>query len=352
MEVPDSMKPNPDSSPSPAPARPVVAAAEPAGPRRLVMRLALVLGSLLVAAVLAELVLTLFFQERFAFFEDERSLLYRYHATLGWFPIPNSHDRFMASRVINVVNNGEGFRAPELTPGEKPGIVFLGDSFVWGFDVEAPERFTEKLQAKHPDWNIFNLGVSGYGTDQEYLLLQQQIDRYKPKVVFLVFCVESDDDDNSTNARYGRYYKPYFTESGGQLQLHGVPVPRSERVFLAEHERLARSCVAQLFVRAWFRLTTPAVVHNPDPSLAIVAELQKYLRNKGAILCLGLTRSHPALEEFLRRAKIPFVDLSTTLRYAAFGAHWTPEGHSFVCDRIDELLIREKVWETASSPGK
>jgi len=344
MKAAIRMKPTSDSAagPEPTPAAPMIA--NPVGHRRWLMRLVVVMGSLLVASVLAELVLTFFFPDRFAVFEDERSLLYRYHPTLGWFPIPNSRDRFMASRAINVENNSAGFRAPEWTPGQKPGLLVLGDSFVWGFDVEAPERFTEKLQARHPDWNLFNLGVSGYGTDQEFLLLQQQFDRHQPKVVFLVFCVESDLDDNRTNLRYGRYYKPYFTEAGGRLVLQGVPVPRSERVFLAEHEQLARSCVVQLLAGAWFGVITPPVIHNPDPSAAIIDEMQKYVRSKGAVLCVGLTRSHPPLEEFLHRSEIPFVDLSTTLRYAAFGAHWTPEGHSFVCGLIDNFLGKQTLW--------
>jgi lysophospholipase L1-like esterase len=48
-------------------------------------------------------------------------------------------------------------------------IVFLGDSFVWGLDSEADERFTELLKAKLPDYKVL-VAVAGFGTDQEYLL--------------------------------------------------------------------------------------------------------------------------------------------------------------------------------------
>ena len=154
--------------------------------RRLVPKLGLLLVGLVIALVVAEVGLMLFFRSHFVTFEDERTLLYRYDRTLGWFPIANSKDRFLASRIITVENNSEGFRAPERTAGDKPGIIFLGDSFVWGYDVDAPERFTDKLQARHPEWNVFNFGVSGYGSDQEYLLLQQRFDAYRPRVVFLL----------------------------------------------------------------------------------------------------------------------------------------------------------------------
>jgi hypothetical protein len=43
-------------------------------------------------------------------------------------------------------------------------------------------------------------------------------------------------------------------------------------------------------------------------------------------------------ERFLQRANIPFADLTTDLRYPSFGNHWTPAGHYFVCDKIDQFL--------------
>jgi hypothetical protein len=318
------------------------------------MRAALVVLSVFIAAVLAELGLMVFFRDRFVTFDDERTLLYRYDRTLGWFPIPNSKDRFLASRVITVENNSEGFRAPERTPGKEPGIMFLGDSFVWGYDVDAPERFTEKLQAKHPEWNVFNCGVSGYGSDQEYLLLQQHFDGYQPRVVFLLYCTETDEDDNRSNIIHGQYYKPYFTIEQGRLELHGVPVPRSQRSFLAEHPKLARSYVIQLAIRAWFKLTAPKPLYNPDPTGAIIRDLQKYVLARGAVLVMGLTRSDPPLEESLRFLQIPYADLSTPLRYPEFGAHWTPEGHTFVCGKIEEFLLTGGFMQnnTKSKPAK
>jgi len=326
------MKPGPGSS------KKLRTAAGRSTLRSVGINLLLLAGSLALLAGLSELGLRLFFAERLRLIQDDRSLLYRYDQTLGWFPIPDSRKRFVASRPIAVINNREGFRAPEHTTNNQPGILFLGDSFVWGYDVEAAERFTDKLQAKHPEWNVYNLGVSGYGTDQEFLLLQLHYAAYKPRVVFLVYSTETDEDDNCTNARYGGYYKPYCTVAGNRLEIHGIPVPRSERVFLAEHTRLARSCLARLFARAWFKLAAPPVLHNPSPTAALIRNLQKYVNDQGAILVVGLTARNPPLEEYLRHCEIPFADLGTSLRYPSYGNHWTPEGHTFVCDKIDEFL--------------
>lgn len=173
----------------------------PAGPPvSCLLKPSALLLSLLVALALGEGILRVFFARDFWRMSDEKNLCYRYNATLGWFPIPNSTRTITASRTITVHNNSKGFRGPEHIISAKPGIMVLGDSFVWGYDVEEPERFTEKLQARHTEWAVYNLGVSGYGTDQEYLLLQKYFATYRPKVVLLVFCVENDRLDNSSNA--------------------------------------------------------------------------------------------------------------------------------------------------------
>jgi len=306
--------------------------------RPIVLNLTLSLAALLVTAVLAELGLRLFFRANLALLDDERNLLYRYDSYLGWFPIPSQGKNLLASRIFTVVHNREGFRDPDFKSHAENGIMFLGDSFVWGYDVDAPERFTDKLRQRHPEWTIYNLGVSGYGTDQEFLLLQKYFDSYKPRVVFLVFCVETDHDDNSSNFRYEGYYKPFCTASDTQLQLRGVPVPRSEKVFFAEHGLLSQSYLVRLVARGYYKLTAAAVVQNPDPTVSIIRAIQDYVKSKGAVFCMGLTRRDPIVEAVLKERQIPFVDLSTPLRFPQFGNHWTPEGHTFVCDRIEDFF--------------
>ncbi len=306
--------------------------------RPLLLNLGLVLAALLVAGGVAEVALRNFFRPQLALVDDERKLLYRYDSNLGWFPIPGSAKQLLASRVFAAAHNSRGFRDIEETVPRQNGVVFLGDSFVWGYDVDAAERFTDKFRARHPEWPVHNLGVSGYGTDQEFLLLQTWFDEFKPRVVFLVFCVETDHDDNWSNVRYEGYYKPYFTMGNGQLQLQGVPVPQSEKVFWAEHALLSHSYVARLLARGWFRLNHVPELKNPDPTAAILQCLNDFVRSKGAVLCVGLTRSDPPVQQVLERLKVPWVDLSTPLRYPQFGNHWTPEGHTFVCEKIEAFI--------------
>ena len=104
-------------------------------------------------------------------YEPGRALLFRHDAELGWAPVPNASATFTGTRTVTVRNNSLGLRNLEPGRAHKPTVIFVGDSFVWGYDVEANERFTELLRTELPAARIVNAGVPGYGTDQEYLLL-------------------------------------------------------------------------------------------------------------------------------------------------------------------------------------
>src|SRR5215470_14451543 len=140
-------------------------------------------------------------------YEPGRALLFHHDAGLGWAPIPNAAATFAGTRTVTVRNNTLGLRDVEPAGARKPTVLFLGDSFVWGYDVEANERFTELLRDKLPAARIVNAGVPGYGTDQEYLMLARIWSAVNPDVVVLMFCTGNDRLDNSANMRNGGYYK-------------------------------------------------------------------------------------------------------------------------------------------------
>lgn len=302
---------------------------------------------LVVAAVLAEISLRVFCRSSLNFVEDERSLAYRYDAELGWFPKSNSETVISASRSIIAKHNSDGFRDREFVASTNPAILFLGDSFVWGYDVEAPERFTDKLQAKHPEWTIYNCGVSGYGTDQEYLLLQKTFDRFKPRVVFLMYCSRNDYMENGRSFVYG-YYKPYFTAAadGSRLAVQGVPVPRGERFFWSEHKYFRRLYLARVFIKVYYKVVGPTPVQlnvingfNQNPTVLLLLAMNEYVRSKGAMFVIGVTDTNPNVEAFLKANNITYVDVTTRSLYPTFGEHWTPEGHTAVCDKVEQKLL-------------
>lgn len=304
-------------------------------------RTILILLSLTLGFVVTEIGMRFLFNDILQYTQDERNLTYRYDKELGWFPIKNSHKSYKGSRSIDVKHNRRGFRDIEHVVTGKPKILFLGDSFLWGYDVEQNERFTEKLSEKIKGWSIYNLGVSGYGTDQELLLLKMQYDYYRPNIVFLLFCNDNDEFDNTHNVVYGGYYKPYFTISMGSLVLNGVPVPQSENFFLANHKLLARLYWFRLFARSYFKIKSPRPLELDNPTPAIILSINEMVKAEGAKLVVGSTGSDPYLAEFLDSWQIGYIDLNNPYRYSSHGFHWTPAGHSFVSEKIYNFLNQE-----------
>ena len=308
--------------------------------------------SLLISLGATETGLRLFKEDSLKIRKDERNLTYRYDENLGWFPIENSKKSFKGSRYITVEHNSRGFRDSEHIIDSGPSIMFLGDSLLWGYDVEKPERFTEKLHEKLPEWSIYNLGVSGYGTDQEYLLLRQQFGYYKPSIVFLVFCTDNDQIGNTRNEIYRGYYKPYFTADGDSLTLKGVPVPKSKNYFYVRHDTLSKSYLFRLIVKVYFKVTAPPRVSPDDPTYAIINNIHSYVASKGSRFMVGLQTRNLELENFLNDHKIPYVDLGNPYRYPSHGQHWTPEGHAVVSSRIYEFLMNGGYLQTMGGPGQ
>ncbi len=82
-------------------------------------------------------------------------------------------------------------------------VVLLGDSFVAGDPVKleysTPSRLSYYLQQHHISNEVVNLGVGGYGPDQEFKLFSQYINAgNRPKVVIWCFYVNDVFDNYNT----------------------------------------------------------------------------------------------------------------------------------------------------------
>lgn len=153
---------------------------------------------------------------------------YAYDPLLGWRNIP---DWKATTGGKKLTINSKGLRDKEYSYDKKPGtkrVLVLGDSFAWGYGVADDEIFTEVLErmiAAHgdtPPVEVINTGVSGWGTDQQYLYLISEGYKYSPGLVLLAFYIENDPVNNSSSRQYG-LYKPLFASE--KLNLMNVPVP-------------------------------------------------------------------------------------------------------------------------------
>jgi hypothetical protein len=274
---------------------------------------------------------------------SETSLAYDFDAELGWAPLPDSEGKIVSFRTTRYKHNSLGLRDEEFSLDAKPAIMFLGDSFVWGLDSEADERFTDLLKPRIADYKILAAGVSGYGTDQEYLLLQRLWPKVKPAVVVLIFCAQNDRQDNMRSLYYFHYYKPYFaTQPDGSIKLMGQPVPRSHLMYFRDNWLVRNLWLARLTTNVYMRLRYPNVT-VPDPSEKLIAKIRDFVEGNGGRFMVGIQYRDDALARYLETNRIPFVKLEGAAYISEFkenvwGPHWTPEGQKDVAERIYDML--------------
>ncbi len=271
--------------------------------------------------------------------------VYRYDRDLGWAPVPNASAEFTGSRTVSVKNNSIGLRDIEHDRGGRPRILFIGDSFTWGFDVETRDRFTEILRQKLPQATIVNAGVPGYGTDQEYLLLEKIWDAVKPDIVVLIYCSDNDRADNSTNMRYDGYYKPYLAQApDGRWAFRGQPVPKSRRVYFVDNWLVRNLWLARVAVSAWVQVAVPRI-YVPDPTERLVAMMRDLVVARGARFLVGVQSAEHdrRISPFLDAQGIPNTSFDGAESFADFGWHWTPKGQAYVADTLLALFARNAV---------
>jgi hypothetical protein len=210
--------------------------------RRPLAALALLLASLLLTVAVGEVGLRAAGYTALHAVYSKPELFWRHDDLLGWSLEPNARGRYTGPRPYpiefdsEIETNSLGLRGPELGPRE-PGerrILFLGDSFTAGFEVEQPETFTALLELRlarrlPAPVRVINAAVRGYGTDQSYLWFRERGRALRPDLVVAVFSA-NDFEDNVTLHRPRRPFgKPAFAlRANGALELVGVPVPRYE----------------------------------------------------------------------------------------------------------------------------
>ena len=154
----------------------------------------------------------------------------QFDSELGWSPIPSRHIR---NEWGVISSNSFGFRSKEMDP-KKKHIVLLGDSVTWGYGVGDEETVSYFLEERLKDLNyqVDNLGVSGYGLDQYYLYLKRHIAQI-PNVekVILIICTYTDIYDTQNNTSYGKR-KPLF-----HYGLSGLEMP---------HGRIHKFCLRNM----------------------------------------------------------------------------------------------------------
>ena len=112
-----------------------------------------------------------------------------------WHTDPDGHWKF--------ITNSQGYRSNQDFKMEKPPGVFrviaLGNSTTEGFEVRQnytyPAVLERYLRKNGVNAEVFNTGVSGFGTAEELIYLENEGIKYRPDAVVLGF-FGNDYDDN------------------------------------------------------------------------------------------------------------------------------------------------------------
>ena len=324
--------------------------------RDLVLGGLLALAGLGATAVAAELILTIrplpaVEAHRRGPVRGEAARFYRHDPELGWAGRPGARGPLGGWEFESeVVLNARGFRDAEVPATKPPAthrVVVLGDSITWGLGVDRGERYPDLLAARLASRGlaveVVNLGVTGYGTDQEYLLFRREGRRYCADLV-LLGAYENDARENAA-AVQGRYPKPYFRRApGGGLVLENVPVPRIEGWD-------ARAPAPPAGLRAWLPADPPEAV---ELTAALIRGLADEVARAGArfavVVLPDLYYSAVTMSAATRSGVEQVLDLTPAFRgraragerlfYGLDGAHWTPPAHAMAAADIAAFVAR------------
>lgn len=232
-------------------------------PRLVTFNILLILGGLLAALGLAEMVTRLLiFHSLVLPKQRHHSELWQAHESRGWSVIPNEA-AFMQTLDYAVLTktNSRGLNDEEHAY-EKPAgvyrILLVGDSFMFGREVPRYAALPALLRtafAPRRAVEVINLSAVGYGTVQEYLYLQEEGFKYSPDLVLLAMFPYNDLVDNSRELNgllwgedaFLTWGRPYARWNAAESRLI-IETPDSERVT----EKFALDCrQRQVADRQW-----------------------------------------------------------------------------------------------------
>ena len=191
---------------------------------------------------------------------QENILPTRYDPLLGWFNKQNyKNTGVLCEKKYTRTTNTQGFRDTKnysiTKKNGKKRIIVLGDSFIFGENQDDNELYTTSLQnIVGNNFEVLNFGVSGYGPDQEFLLLNKEL-KYQPDIVIVAFF--QNDWHNMlwklVSTESGRGFKPAFriSRNGSIILTDCCPVPTIQSKKKTVHSFLEQFHTYIFFRERW-----------------------------------------------------------------------------------------------------
>jgi hypothetical protein len=215
---------------------------------------------------------------------DENSFA-RFDPELGWSYIPNKSSIHNTEYTITPVYFEEnGIRAPYPDfkfDYSKPSILFIGCSFTMGHGLSYEESFVGKFSAlEGMQYQVVNLGVQGYGSDQALLALKKYLSKFNTKIVVYTFI----EDHIIRNGNYDRrMLNPNARFLGTKPQF---ALSRNNEIYLSRKPLFYKDYInSYLFDFIKIRVGSLLGQFPPYPeelTKALIQEMNKYSNEHGA----------------------------------------------------------------------
>ncbi|BBM81678.1 SGNH/GDSL hydrolase family protein [Candidatus Uabimicrobium amorphum] len=163
--------------------------------------------------------------------------IFEYHSKIGYRFIPEVKARIIHESGGYLVQvNKSGFRCNHDFFKQKKSpyrALLFGDSYTAGNGVSNLNRYGDVLEKQIPQLEVFNFGLPGTGTDQQYIAYKEYAKDIDHDILILGVLVENI---RRVNAHYRRFVnfenkvqyraKPYFEIVNEQLVLKNQPVSK------------------------------------------------------------------------------------------------------------------------------
>ena len=178
--------------------------------------------------------------------------LYQYHPVVGYTKMPSMRFRLrFADGAFRYRTNAAGFRGNGEFETKKPPatrrVLVYGDSFTEGGCVPDGVRYSDRLEQAMDGVEFYNFGISGTGTDQQYLIHREIGSTYEHDLVIIGVWMENIRRNVSRSRIHGDQDgnhiltpKPYFEIVDDDLVLRNQPVPRPVPLEAAADDDLDR----------------------------------------------------------------------------------------------------------------
>lgn len=285
----------------------------------------------------------------------------RFHpdVKLGWVLKPelSLKMRNANGELFLIETSEEGYRdiRKKVSIGNSKCIV-LGDSFAFGEGVNIEDRFDAYLSDEFGQYCEFrNLGVPGYGTDQEYILFLQVLDKMKKGDVVILLTYANDFYD-ILRKRFSGRAKPWIQINNSLLKIN--PPEFGVMEVLRDKSYLLAFIFSKL-ERKQGEYDDRDVIYAAKLYKKIVEELKNESNERGARLYLAfhglrnIERRHDAVinnafDSLCGKDGIVCIPLDDDLKKASDvpyldDGHWNQLGHQIVGESISRKLMKAKL---------